>query len=111
MIRCAARQDYDAVLRQRDPDAAVCGGIRPLPTSSSPSPSPGRRRAGAPGRRADCGTTLRRFCSRPELAAGEPEVLGPAPAPVVKVNNRFRYRCTLVGKNDKVHAGNAGMAA
>ena len=38
---------------------------------------------------------------RPELAAGEPEVLGPAPAPVVKVNNRFRYRCTLVGKNDK----------
>jgi len=26
---------------------------------------------------------------------------GPAPAPVVKVNNRFRYRCTLVGKNDK----------
>ena len=21
--------------------------------------------------------------------------------PVVKVNNRFRYRCTLVGKNDK----------
>ena len=45
--------------------------------------------------------TLRQLCRRPELAAGEPEVLGPAPAPVVKVNNRFRYRCTLVGKNDK----------
>ena len=29
------------------------------------------------------------------------EVLGPAPAPVVKLNNRFRYRCVLVGKNDK----------
>ena len=26
---------------------------------------------------------------------------GPAPAPVLKVNNRFRYRCTLVGRNDK----------
>lgn len=32
---------------------------------------------------------------------GEPEVLGPAPAPVLKVNNRFRYRVLLVGKNDK----------
>ena len=31
----------------------------------------------------------------------QPEVLGPAPAPVLKVNNRYRYRCLLVGKNDK----------
>ena len=31
----------------------------------------------------------------------QPEVLGPAPAPVLKVNNRFRYRILLVGKNDK----------
>ena len=30
-----------------------------------------------------------------------PEVLGPAPAPVVKVNNRYRYRVLWVGKNDK----------
>ena len=29
------------------------------------------------------------------------EVLGPAPAPVLKVNNRYRYRVLLVGKNDK----------
>ena len=29
------------------------------------------------------------------------EVVGPAPAPVVKVNNRFRYRITLVGRNNK----------
>ena len=28
------------------------------------------------------------------------EVLGPAPAPVVKVNNRYRYRVFWVGKND-----------
>ena len=26
------------------------------------------------------------------------EVLGPAPASVVKVNNRYRYRITVVGK-------------
>lgn len=32
---------------------------------------------------------------------GDDEVLGPAPAPVLKVNNRYRYRCLLVGKNDK----------
>ncbi len=36
-----------------------------------------------------------------QLFPGEEEVLGPAPAPVVKLNNRFRYRCMLVGKNDK----------
>ena len=32
---------------------------------------------------------------------GDQEVLGPAPAPVLKVNNRYRYRVLLVGKNDK----------
>ncbi len=31
----------------------------------------------------------------------EYEVVGPAPAPVVKVNNRYRYRLTLVGRNNK----------
>ena len=34
-------------------------------------------------------------------SAGGPEVLGPAPAPVLKLNNRFRYRVLLVGKNDR----------
>ncbi|MDE7243605.1 MAG: primosomal protein N', partial [Oscillospiraceae bacterium] len=28
------------------------------------------------------------------------EILGPAPAPVVKVNNRYRYRVFWVGRND-----------
>nr|WP_325212258.1 primosomal protein N' [uncultured Oscillibacter sp.] len=32
---------------------------------------------------------------------GDGEVLGPAPAPVLKVNNRYRYRVLLVGKNNK----------
>lgn len=31
----------------------------------------------------------------------ETEVLGPAPAPVLKVNNRYRYRCQLVRCNDR----------
>ena len=34
-------------------------------------------------------------------AADAPEVVGPAPAPVVKVDNRYRYRVTVVGKNDQ----------
>ena len=44
---------------------------------------------------------LRRLAQLPELMSASPEVLGPAPAPVIKVNNRYRYRCLLVGKNDK----------
>ena len=35
------------------------------------------------------------------VLAMEPEVLGPAPAPVVKLNNRYRYRITVVGQNEK----------
>lgn len=44
---------------------------------------------------------LRVLCTAPKIAASQPEVLGPAPAPVVKLNNRYRYRVLLVGKNDK----------
>lgn len=44
---------------------------------------------------------LRRLCAAPEPPEDPPEVLGPAPAPVLKLNNRYRYRCLLVGKNDK----------
>ena len=32
--------------------------------------------------------------------AEKPEILGPAPAPVLKVNNRFRYRLFWIGHND-----------
>ena len=35
------------------------------------------------------------------VAESQPEVLGPAPAPVLKVNNRYRYRVLLVGRNDR----------
>ena len=44
---------------------------------------------------------LHRLASSPEMAESQPEVLGPAPAPVVKVNNRYRYRVALVGRNDR----------
>ena len=42
---------------------------------------------------------LREAVRQPKLSDLEPEVLGPAGAPVVKVNNRYRYRVYLVGKN------------
>ena len=43
--------------------------------------------------------TLESWLSQP----GSPEVqlLGPAPAAVAKVNDRYRYRLTLSGKNDR----------
>ncbi|MCI2057167.1 MAG: primosomal protein N' [Oscillibacter sp.] len=44
---------------------------------------------------------LRKLFADPQFLKDEPEILGPAPAPIVKVNNRFRYRCLLVGKNSK----------
>ena len=99
VIRCAARQNYDAFyeseirmrrLRRYPPFADLF-------TVTVSGTEEGRVLRAAVSVR----ETLRQLCRRPELAAGEPEVLGPAPAPVVKVNNRFRYRCTLVGKNDK----------
>ena len=45
--------------------------------------------------------TLRQMFAAAEFAADEPEILGPAPAPVLKLNNRYRYRVVLVGKNNK----------
>ena len=99
VIRCAARPDYDAFyeseirmrrLRRYPPFADLF-------TVTVSGTEEGRVLRAAVSVR----ETLRQLCRRPELAAEEPEVLGPAPAPVVKVNNRFRYRCTLVGKNDK----------
>ena len=32
-------------------------------------------------------------------------MLGPAPAPVIKVNNRYRYHLYLVAKNNKTVRG------
>ena len=44
---------------------------------------------------------LRRAVSQVPYAGMDLEVLGPAPASVVKVNNRYRYRITVVGQNEK----------
>lgn len=92
VIQCAARQDYDrfyeSEIRMRR--------LRRLPpfadlfTLTISGAEEGAVLRAAIGVR----DALRRHF-------GDGEVLGPAPAPVLKVNNRYRYRCLLVGKNDK----------
>ena len=42
--------------------------------------------------------SLREAVLQPPYGELQLQVLGPAPAGVVKVNNRFRYRITVVGK-------------
>jgi len=99
VIRSAARQDYDSFyegeirmrkLRRYPPFADLF-------TFTVSGMEEGAVLRGAVGVR----ETLRRLCTLPAIAVTEPEVLGPAPAPVLKLNNRFRYRVLLVGRNDK----------
>ena len=100
VIRSAARQDYDSFyeseirmrkLRRYPPFADLF-------TFTVSGTEEGAVMRAANGVR----ETLRRLSALPEQQARNMEVLGPAPAPVLKVNNRYRYRVLLVGKNDKV---------
>ena len=45
--------------------------------------------------------TLEGWLAQPPYDALGIQLLGPAPASVAKVNNRYRYRLTLSGKNTK----------
>ena len=45
--------------------------------------------------------TLRNLFLTPEFSAMNPEILGPAPAPVLRVNTLYRYRVLLTAKNEK----------
>jgi len=92
VIQCAARQDYDSFyegevrmrrLRRLPPFA----DLFTLTVSG-----------------AEEGAVLRAALGVRDLLRrrfGDGEVLGPAPAPILKVNNRYRYRVLLMGKNDK----------
>ena len=99
VIQSAARQDYDSFyqseirmrqLRRYPPFADLF-------TFTISGTEEGTVLRAAAGVR----ETLRRICALPEQTKHQAEVLGPAPAPVLKVNNRYRYRVLLVGKNDK----------
>jgi len=90
VIQCAARQDYDSFYQSE----VRMRRLRRLPpfadlfTLTVSGAEEGAVLRAAIGLR----DTLRRRFG---------EVLGPAPAPVLKVNNRYRYRVLLIGRNDK----------
>nr|WP_325199025.1 primosomal protein N' [uncultured Oscillibacter sp.] len=92
VIQCAARQDYDRFYESE----IQMRKLRRLPpfadlfTLTVSGVEEGAVLRAAIGVR---DALRRRF--------GDGEVLGPAPAPVLKVNNRYRYRILLMGKNDK----------
>lgn len=95
VIQSAARQDYGSFyeseirmrrLRRYPPFA----DLFTITVSGTEEGAVLRAAAGVRGR-------LRELFAQDDTV----EILGPAPAPVVKLNNRFRYRCMLVGKNDK----------
>lgn len=96
VIRCAARQDYDGFYEReielrrvrRDPPFAQ----HVIITASGPEEGAVLR----------CCTRLRRTLEQdlPQVPGGW-QLLGPAPAAVAKVNNRYRYRLTLTGQPGK----------
>ena len=103
VITAAAAQDYDSFyqreirLRQlrRDPPFAD----QFMVTVTGPE-EPAVRRA------------IQEVCDSLTAAIRQPPydalglmLLGPAPAPVVRVNDRYRYRLTVIGRNDKLLRG------
>ena len=103
VILAAADQDYDRFydgeirLRQlrRDPPFADQFFI------TVTGPEEGTVRRAAAGLR----DGLRAAAGRDPYRDMALDILGPAPAPVVKVNNRYRYRVTVIGRNDKILRG------
>jgi len=100
VIQAAARQDYERFYEgeirmrriRRDPPFADQFVI----TVTGPEESEVRRACG------ELRQGLRAAAAKPPYDALELEIIGPAPAPVVKVNNRYRYRVTVIGRNEKL---------
>ena len=103
VIQAAAAQDYDRFysseirLRQlrRDPPFAD----QLMVTVTGPEESEVRRGIH------EISDSLMAAAKKPPYDKLDLMILGPAPAPVVKVNNRYRYRVTVIGRNDKVLRG------
>ena len=99
VILAAAAQDYDrfydAEIRlrklRRDPPFAE----QFLVTVTGSEEHRVRQAAG------EIAVSLRNAVQKPPYLAADCDVLGPAPAPVVKVNNRYRYRILVIGRGDK----------
>ena len=97
VILAARRQDYDGFYRQELPlrELRGCPPFRDLFVLTAS----GREEGAVLRTCMRLRQTLESWLSRP----GSPPalLLGPAPAAVAKVNNRYRYRLTLSAKNEK----------
>ena len=99
VILSAAAQDYDrfydAEIRlrklRRDPPFAD----QFMVTVTGPDERNVRQAAG------EIAGSLRMAMEKPPYCEANCDVLGPASAPVVKVNNRYRYRVLVIGRGDK----------
>ena len=96
VISCAARQDYDSFYRQ---ELALRRLRKFLPFADMTVLTASGLEEGGVLR---CCLRLRQALEA-GLAGigGEWQLLGPAPMAVAKVNNRYRYRLTLVGQNSR----------
>ncbi len=103
VILAAAAQDYERYfqgeirLRKLRRDPPFCD--QTVITVTGPEEQAVRRGS------AQIAEALRTAAKAPEYADRGWSVFGPAPAPVVKVNDRYRYRVTLSGRNDTVLRG------
>ena len=99
VVLCAAAQDYDSFYEQEITLRQVrgCPPFRDLfVLTASGLSEPAVLSACMRLRRA-----LEEWLRRPELRGVAAQLLGPAPASVAKVNDRYRYRLTLACRNTK----------
>lgn len=99
VIACAAAQDYDSFYEQEIAMRKLrgCPPFRDLfLLTASGTDEHGVLRACLRLRQA-----LESALTKPPYDSMELQILGPAPASVAKVNNRYRYRVTVSGKNNK----------
>jgi len=99
VILCAARQDYDSFYQQEIALRQVrgCPPFRDLFVLTASGLLERAVLAACMRLR----RALEDWLRRPELQGLEAQLLGPAPAGVAKINDRYRYRLTLACRNTK----------
>ncbi len=99
VIACAAAQDYDRFYEEeiRQRELRGCPPFRDLLVFTAS----GLLESAVLQTCMRLRRALESWLARPPYAAVAPQLLGPAPAAVAKVNDRYRYRLTLIGKNTK----------
>lgn len=99
VIRCAARQDYDSFYRQE----IALRKLRQCPPFCDlfVLTASGRLEAEALRTCMRLRHTLEGWLKLPQYQTIEVRLLGPAPASIAKVNERYRYRLTLACSNSK----------